>query len=281
MACRLDGKVAVVTGAATGLGRAYALALAHAGAAVVVNDVGAELDGTRIPDAGPGPVVQEIRARGGRALGILESVAEADAVQRLMQATVAAFDRLDIVVNNAGIVRSRPVIEMSEADFDAVLDVHLRGTFLCTREAMRAMRAGGRGGRIINITSGAAFATPYPGTANYAAAKGGIISFTRVVAVEAQELGITCNAVAPLARTRMSERYLGNDADATLEPEMVAPLIVFLASDAAAAINGEVFRVARNEISVVRSTIGPAMRPTGERWTAEELAERIREIYAA
>lgn len=280
MSCRLDGKVAIVTGAATGLGRAYACALARAGAAVVVNDVGAALDGTRIPDAGPGEVVQDIRAHGGRALGILESVADAAAVQRLIQEAVAAFGRLDILVNNAGIVRSRPVIEMSDADFDAVLDVHLRGTFLCTREAMRAMRTGGRGGRIINITSGAAFAAPYPGTANYAAAKGGIISFTRVVAAEAQEFGITCNAIAPLARTRMSERHLGNDADATLEPEMVAPLIVFLASDAAAAINGEVFRVARNEISVVRSTIGQPMRPKRERWTAEEIAERIGETCA-
>ncbi|MFI5366535.1 MAG: SDR family NAD(P)-dependent oxidoreductase [Candidatus Binatia bacterium] len=276
----MDGKVAVVTGAATGLGRAYARALAHAGAAVVVNDVGAALDGTRIPDAGPGAVVQEIRAHGGRALGILESVADAAAVQRLIQEAVAAFGRLDILVNNAGIVRSRPVIEMSDADFDAVLEVHLRGTFLCTREAMRAMRTGSRGGRIINITSGAAFAAPYPGTANYAAAKGGIISFTRVVAAEAQEFGITCNAVAPLARTRMSERHLGNDTDATLEPEMVAPLIVFLASDAAAAINGEVFRVARNEISVVRSTVDAPMRPNGERWTAEEIAQRVAEICA-
>jgi len=278
MACRVDSKVAIVTGGGQGLGRAYALALAAAGAAVVVNDVGAALNGTVEPGAGPGAVVQEIRARGGRALGIVESVADPRAVQRLMQEAVAAFGRVDVLVNNAGIVRSRPVMEMSDADFDAVIDVHLRGTFLCTRDALRLMHAAGRGGRIINVTSGAAFATPYPGTANYAAAKGGIISFTRVVAAEAQDLGVTCNAIAPLARTRMSRQHLADDTDPSLEPETVAPLVVFLASDAAAAITGQVFRVARGEIAVVRSTIGAPVRAKGERWTADEIAARIGEI---
>ncbi len=127
------------------------------------------------------------------------------------------------------------------------------------------------------MTSGAAFATPYPGTANYAAAKGGIMSFTRVVAAEGKEHGITCNAVAPLARTRMSEQFLGNDADATLDPAAVAPLVVFLASDAAATLSGEVFRVARGEISVVRSTVSRAVRSNSLQWTAEEIASRIGE----
>src|SRR5262249_26290711 len=156
------------------LGRAYALALAEAGAAVVVNDVDVMPDRSAVPGPGPGFVVQEIRARGGRALGVLESVADATGVQRLIREAVAAFGRVDILVNNAGIVRSRPVMEMSDDDWDAVLAVHLRGTFLCTREAMCAMRAAGRGGRIINITSGAAYADPSLGTANYAAAKAGI-----------------------------------------------------------------------------------------------------------
>lgn len=278
MTFRLDGRVAIVTGAAGGLGRAYALALADAGAAVVVNDIGATLEGDRLPEAGPGAVVREIRSAGGCALGISESVADADGARRLIEETVAAFKRLDIMVNNAGIVRSRPLLEMSDADFDAVLAVHLRGTFLCTREALRAMLATARGGRIINVTSGAAFDTAYPGTANYAAAKGGIISFTRVVAAETRALGVTCNAVAPLARTRMSARHLEPDSDAALDPANVAPWVVFLASEQAAAITGEVFRVARNEVSVVRSIVGPTVRCAGPRWSVEEIGERIGEI---
>jgi NAD(P)-dependent dehydrogenase (short-subunit alcohol dehydrogenase family) len=278
MTCRLDSKVAIVTGAGNGLGRAYALALAAAGAAVVVNDVSVGLDGRLDNAAGPGEVVREIRAGGGRALGILESVAQSDGVQRMMQETVAAFGRVDILINNAGIVRSRPVVEMSDDDFDAVLAVHLRGTFLCTREVMRVMRASGRGGRIINTTSGRAYYAPSAGTANYAAAKGGIISFTGVVAAEGRELGITCNAVSPLARTRMSAEYFKDDADPALDPTMVAPLVVFLASDASASITGEIFRVARGEISTVRSVISPAIRPSGTQWTPGEIAERIGEL---
>ena len=266
----MTGKVAIVTGAAGGLGRAYAIALAQAGAAVVVNDISGAHSTT-------GAVVEEIRAHGGRALGIVESVADAGGVRRLVAETVGTFGRLDILVNNAGIVRSRPIVEMSDEDFDAVLAVHLRGTFLCTREAMRAMRLRG-GGRIINTTSGRAYYGHSSGTANYAAAKGGIISLTGVIAAEGKELGITCNALSPLARTPMSEQYLAGDADPALDPSAVAPMVVFLASDAAASITGEVFRVARGEISVVRTTIGAAVRSHGPQWTVEEIARRIGEI---
>jgi NAD(P)-dependent dehydrogenase (short-subunit alcohol dehydrogenase family) len=266
----IDGKVAIVTGAAGGLGRAYALALAQAGASVVVNDVSSAIGTT-------GAVVTEIRANGGRALGIVESVADAGGVRRLVDETVGTFGRLDILVNNAGIVRSAPIVDMSDADFDAVLAVHLRGTFLCTREAMRAMRMGG-GGRIINTTSGRAYYGHSAGTANYAAAKGGIISLTGVTAVEGKEYGITCNAISPLARTSMSAQFLAGDDDPTLDPAAVAPMIVFLASDVAAAITGEVFRVARGEIAVVRTTIGAPVRSRTAHWTVEEIVQRIDEV---
>jgi NAD(P)-dependent dehydrogenase (short-subunit alcohol dehydrogenase family) len=266
----IDGKVAIVTGAAGGLGRAYALALAQAGASVVVNDVSSAIGTT-------GAVVTEIRANGGRALGIVESVADAGGVRRLVDETVGTFGRLDILVNNAGIVRSAPIVDMSDADFDAVLAVHLRGTFLCTREAMRAMRMGG-GGRIINTTSGRAYYGHSAGTANYAAAKGGIISLTGVTAVEGKEYGITCNAVSPLARTGMSAQFLAGDDDPKLDPAAVAPMIVFLASAAAASITGEVFRVARGEIAVVRTTIGAPVRSRTAHWTVEEIVQRIDEV---
>ncbi|HVO26089.1 MAG TPA: SDR family NAD(P)-dependent oxidoreductase [Candidatus Margulisiibacteriota bacterium] len=273
MTCSIEGKVAIVTGAAGGLGRAYAVALAQVGAAVVVNDIG-----TAVGSAGA--VVEEIRAQGGRALGIVESVADAGGVRRLVAETLGAFGRLDILVNNAGIVRSRPIVEMSDDDFDAVLAVHLRGTFLCIREALRVMRTRGSG-RVINTTSGRAYSGHSAGTANYAAAKGGIISLTGVTAVEGKEYGITCNAISPLARTPMSEQFLAGDSDPNLDPAAVAPLVVFLASDAAAAITGEVFRVARGEISVVRTAIGAPVRTRNTQWTPEEIAQRIGEIRAA
>src|SRR5262249_35897920 len=162
--------------------------------------------------------------QGGRALACLESVADPGGVQRLIQETISAFGRLDILVNNAGIVRSRPIVEMSDQDFDVVVAVHLRGTFLCTREAMRVMRAASRGGRITNTTSGRAYYGHSPGTANYAAAKGGIISLTGVAAVEGKPYGITCNAISPLARTRMSAQYLAGDEDPALDPAAVTPV---------------------------------------------------------
>ncbi len=278
---RLDDKVAIVTGGGRGLGRAYALALAGAGARVVVNDLGVRLDGSAPGDESAGAVVAEIRRAGGQALANTDSVAEPAAVQRLIDSTLALFHRVDILVNNAGIVRSRPIEEMSDADFDDVLAVHLRGTFLCTRAAMRAMRAAGHGGRIVNTTSGRAYYASSVGTANYASAKGGIISLTGVAAVEGKDAGITCNAVSPLARTRMSAQYLANDQDDALDPATVAPLVVFLASDVAAGITGEVFRVARGEIATVTTAIGPPIHSTRGRWTAEEIAERIPAIIAS
>jgi len=277
-AVRLDGKVAIVTGAGRGLGRAYALALARAGACVVVNDLGVQLDGSHPDGDSAGAVVSEIRRAGGQALANTESVTDPEAVERMTEGTLALFHRLDILVNNAGVVRSRPLADMSLIDWQAVLDVHLTGTFLCSRAAFRIMREAGRGGRIINTTSGAAFADPYPGGANYAAAKAGIIAMTRVVAVEGHPHGITCNAIAPLARTRMSERFLAGQNDAALEPEAIAPIIVYLASDAAASVSGVVLRAARGELSAIRTEAGGAFRSARGQWTAEEVADFIGQL---
>lgn len=278
---RLDDKVAIVTGAGRGLGRAYALALARAGARVVVNDLGVQLDGTAPGDDSAGAVVTEIRRAGGHALANTDSVTDPAAVQRLFDATLALFHRVDIVVNNAGIVRSRPLTEMSLTDWQAVLDVHLTGSFLCCQAGLRAMRDAGHGGRIINITSGRAYYAPSATTANYAAAKGGIISLTGVAAVEGKEFGITCNAVSPLARTRMSSAYFAGDADAALDPDAIAPMIVFLASDAARDITGRVFRVARDEIGLVESVVGAPLRAPSGRWSTEEIAARISALVPA
>jgi NAD(P)-dependent dehydrogenase (short-subunit alcohol dehydrogenase family) len=242
-------RVAIVTGAGRGLGRAYALALAAQGARVMVNDSGVEVDGSGSSASPAEDVAAEIERRGGIALANTDSVADAAGVERLFRQAIERLGGVDVLVNNAGIVRSRPLTEMNEADFDAVIGVHLRGTFLCCRAAMRVMRA--RGGRIINVTSGAAFDTPYPGTANYAAAKGGIISLTRVAAAEGRPHGIACNAVAPIARTRMSEQFLAGDPDPALAPDAIAAFVTFLAA-APLDITGQVFRVARGEVSVLQ-----------------------------
>ncbi len=277
MSIRLDEKVAVVTGAAAGLGRAYALALAAAGARVVVNDLPASAE--HLP-AGEGAdaVVRQIRSQGGHAIAVFDSVADSGSAQRLIREAVSVFGRVDILVNNAGIMQRRPIVETSDAEFDATIAVHLRGTFLCTREAMLAMSQGGRGGRIINTTSGRAYYAPSAGTASYAAAKGGIISLTGVTAAEGGEFGITCNAVSPLAQTALAHDFLGDDDDPQLDPATVAPLIVFLASEAAAHVTGRIFRIARGELALVGSTVGPALQPANAIWTAEELATRIGEI---
>jgi len=169
---------------------------------------------------------------------------------------------------------------MTDADFDDVIAVHLRGTFLCTRAALRVMQAAQCGGRIINTTSGRAYYAHSAGTANYAAAKGGIISLTGVTAVEGRDHGITCNAISPLARTRMSEAFFAGDQDPLLDPATVAPLVVFLASDAAAGITGQIFRVARGEVGLVETVMRAPVRSARERWTAEEIANRIGEICA-
>ena len=255
---RLDDKVAIVTGAGRGLGRAYALALARAGARVVVNDLGVQLDGSAPGDNSAGAVVAEIRRAGGHAVANPDSVIDEHAVKRLIESTLTLFGRLDILVNNAGIVRSRPLSDMPEADWQAVLDVHLTGTFLCSQAAFRALRDQGRGGRIINTTSGAAFAEAYPATANYAAAKAGIIALTRVTAAEGGPHGITCNAIAPgvtltervepIWTARSEEQRQSVLANIPLgrmpRAEDQARVIAFLASRDADFVNGTTIDVA-------------------------------------
>ena len=265
-----------MTGAGTGLGRAYALDLAARGARVVVNDAGVDVDGRGAAGERAELVAETIRARGGQAIANPDTIATAAGVARLFRAVTDAFGQVDILVNNAGIVRRGRIAEMDDEDWDAVLDVHLRGTFLCTRAALRRMHAGAAGGRIINITSGAGFASPYAGTGNYAAAKAGVIALTQVTAREEAESGITCNAVAPLARTRMSHEFLGTDNDPSLAAKAVAPFISFLASDAARTITGQLFRVGRGTIDVVGPRAARAVGEMGETdWDA--LVLRIKE----
>ena len=238
----LQGKVAVVTGSGRGVGRGIALALAREGAKVVINDVGCEVDGRGSAEDPAAQVVNEIKAMGGDAAPNYDSVASFSGAENIIKTAVAKFGRLDILVNNAGIVRDRSIAKMSEEDFDAVLAVHLKGTFNCGRHAIPLMREQGYG-RIINITSSAGLRGNF-GQSNYGAAKAGIMGLTLVWAVELGKYGITVNAMAPAGLTRMVGTIPGmegKEPPPEMNPELNGPMVAFLASEKAAHVNGQIF----------------------------------------
>jgi NAD(P)-dependent dehydrogenase (short-subunit alcohol dehydrogenase family) len=241
----LEGRVCIVTGAGRGIGRAYALSLADHGAAVVVNDVGGARDGSG-SDAGPAQeVVDEIEAAGGRAAANTDDISSFDGAQRLVQQAVDAFGGLDVLVNNAGILRDRMIFSMSEEEWDSVIGVHLKGTFATSRHAAvhwreRAKQGETNDARIIN-TSSVAGLYANPGQTNYAAAKAGIATFTQVAAQELARYGVTVNAVAPGALTRLTEDLgLPEEMADKMDPRWVAPLITWLASPLSADVTGQV-----------------------------------------
>jgi len=238
----LDGRVALVTGSGRGLGREFALCLASQGASVVVCDLGVSLRGDDMGEDPAGSVVAEIEATGGHAIAVHESVADFDAAGRMISAAVEVFGQIDILVNNAGIVRDRTLVKMDEADFDAVVGTHLKGTFNMTRHAAPLMKEAGYG-RIVNITSSAGLRGNF-GQTNYGAAKAGIMGMTFVWALELAKAGITVNALAPAGVTRMTANLSGTEpaeVPATLDPSLNAPLVAYLASEQAAHVNGQIF----------------------------------------
>lgn len=238
----LKDKVAVVTGAGRGIGRGIAIALAREGAKVVINDVGCEVDGRGGADDPAMQVVNEIKKLGSDGAPNYDSVADFAGAERIIKTAVDTFGRIDILVNNAGIVRDRSLGKMSEEDFDAVLAVHLKGTFNCGRHALPIMREQGFG-RVINITSSAGLRGNF-GQSNYGAAKAGIMGLTLVWAIEHEKYGITVNAMAPSGMTRMTGTIPGVDKDnppPEMNPELNGPLIAFLGSDKAAHVNGQIF----------------------------------------
>ncbi len=275
MAGLLGGQVAVVTGAGGGIGREHALALAREGARVVVNDLGSDRHGGGRGAEMADRVVEEIRAAGGEAAASYDSVATREGADGIVWTALSRFGRLDVLVNNAGILRDRTLLNMSEDDFDRVLEVHLRGTFLCTQAAARAMRIQGQGGRIINTTSLSGLLGNF-GQGNYGAAKAGIYGLTRVAALELQKLGVTVNAVAPVALTRMTSdlAMMKGATERDLGPQFIAPVVVFLASDLAAEITGQVVGVQGGKIFLYRmeTTEGVERDPAQGPWSAREVA---------
>ena len=280
MADRLQGKVAVVTGAGGGIGRGEALALASEGAKVVVNDLGGSPDGTGASASPADSVVAEIKAAGGEAVANHDTVATWDGSENMIRAALDAFGRLDILVNNAGILRDRMVFNMTEEEWDIVQKVHLYGHFFTTKHACVLFRQQ-RSGRIINTSSGSGLGSM--GQANYSAAKEGIIGLTRTVALDMGRYGVTCNAIRPSAGTRLTltdelkaaweragrheliERVQASKADD------IAPLVVWLASNDAAHVNGRTFHMETGRIALFSEPVQERVMVKQGGFTIDEL----------
>ncbi|MEU1005328.1 SDR family oxidoreductase [Streptomyces tibetensis] len=283
-------RVAIVTGAGRGLGRAHALALAAEGAKVVVNDLGVGLDGSGT-EAGPAQlVVDEIVARGGQAIAHGGDIATTEGAASLIRTAVEAYGRLDTLVNNAGFLRDRMLVNLDEEDWDAVTRVHLKGHFLPLKHAAAHWRAEAKAGRVpaarvVNTTSGAGLLGSV-GQGNYSAAKAGIIGLTLVAAAEMGRYGVLVNAIAPAARTRMTEATFaetmtapGSGFDA-MAPENVSPLVVWLGSAACAGVTGRVFEAAGGRITVMEGWRPGPTADKDARWSPSEAGEAALKLLA-
>ena len=254
----LDGRVAIITGAGRGIGREHALMMAEQGAKIVVNDLGAEMDGSGGATGPAGEVVEEIRGMGGEAVVNGDDVSDWEGGQRMVNQAVETFGGLDILVNNAGILRDRMLTNMTEEEWDAVIKVHLKGTFAPARWAAAYWRERSKNGevndaRIINTTSPSGIYGNV-GQTNYGAAKAGIASFTVISALELARYGVTCNAIAPAALTRMTENLgmgqMPEEAKEQMSPRWISPIVTWLASPEAKNVTGRVFDVSGRALSI-------------------------------
>ncbi|MEV0122569.1 SDR family oxidoreductase [Streptomyces sp. NPDC050703] len=291
------GRVVAVTGAGRGLGRAHALAHAAEGARVVVNDLGVRADGSGASDGGGEAgnpayaVVDEIRAAGGEAVAHGGDIATSEGAASLVATAVGTYGRLDALVNNAGFLRDRMLVNLDEDDWDAVLRVHLKGHFLPLKHAAAHWRAEAKAGRVphacvVNTSSGAGLLGSV-GQGNYSAAKAGILGLTMVAAAELAAYGVRVNAIAPAARTRMTERAFAGTMAAprdggfdAMAPENVSPLVVWLCSTASAGVTGRVFEAEAGRITVMEGwRPGPTI-DKGARWTPADAGEAARGLLA-
>ncbi len=286
-----DGRVVIVTGAARGLGRAHALELARQGANVVVNDVGAELDGSGGSTGPAADVVREIEALGGHGVVNADDVADFAGAKRLVDQAVEVFGRLDAVVNNAGIVRDRMFANVAEDEWDAVLRVNLKGHFTVSRHAAAYWRDRSKAGdavdaRIVNTSSGAGILGSV-GQAAYSAAKGGIAALTLVQSAELARYGVTANALAPAARTRMTEGVftdmmaeVAEGAFDAMDPANVSPLVAWLVSTDSAGVTGRMFEVEGGKVGVADGWQHGPTEDKGARWDPAELGPVVRRLLA-
>ena len=275
----LEGRVVIVTGAGRGIGRGEAIELAREGARVVVNELDAEV--------GRG-VVEEITAAGGEAVLDTGDCSEESTARHLIGTAIDTWGKLDALVNNAGVLRDRTVAKMSADEWDAVIKVHLRGHFLPTHYACAHWKETGTGGRIVCTASTSGLLGNF-GQANYGAAKAGIAAFSTIVAMEMARYGVRCNAIAPAARTRMTESAYGAFKDLSSDeqeafdfwhPDNVAPLVAYLCSDAAGTISGKVFGVQGDAVELYQPFTSVAVIQNHDtRWTPEGIAARAHELF--
>jgi NAD(P)-dependent dehydrogenase (short-subunit alcohol dehydrogenase family) len=287
----LDGKVAIVTGAGGGIGKCHALLLASEGAQIVVNDLGGSWDGEGQDARAAQQVVEEIEAMGGAAVANHDSCSDWNAAEGMIQQAIDTFGSLDILVNNAGILRDKMGYNMGESDWDSVIDVHMKGHFATTHFAAKHWRERAKAGdeiygRIINTASESGM-FGNAGQANYAAAKAGIIALTQVTARELAKIGVTANAIAPRARTRMTEQtFAGFGAVEEgqfdeWDPANISPVVGWLASPAAADVTGQVFIVWSDEVQVARGwRVAGKVNAGKQRWTVDGLADAATELFA-
>jgi NAD(P)-dependent dehydrogenase (short-subunit alcohol dehydrogenase family) len=276
----LDGKIAVVTGAGGGLGREHALAMAAEGAAIVVNDLGGARDGSGSGSAMADQVVDQIKKAGGEAVANYDNVATVEGGENILKTALDAFGQVDIVINNAGILRDKSFAKTTEDLWDPVIAVHLKGTYCVTRPIFVHMKERGQGGVIINTSSTSGLNGNF-GQCNYGAAKAGIAGFTRCLALEGQKYGIRCHILAPVAHTRLTEDLPGFDSGVAAEkydPKLVSPLMVFLASDLAKDMTGKTFLAGGGRIAEMRVVTAPGVTKEGDGglWTAAEIADQMK-----
>ena len=275
----LDGRVAIVTGSGGGIGREHALALSKEGAALVVNDLGGARDGTGASRSMADQLVAEIKEAGGEAVSNYDTVATVEGANNIVKTALDAFDKVDIVVNNAGILRDKSFAKLSEDMWDIVIAVHLKGTYCVTHAAYNHMKDRGEGGVIINTSSTSGLNGNF-GQCNYGAAKAGIAGFTRCLAIEGKKYGIRAFILVPIALTRLTDDLPGFDDEklkVRMSPAVISPLVVYLASDLSKDQTGQTFFVGGGRIAEMKVVTcdGLTKEEEGGLWTPEEIASKM------